>query len=72
MSATTTKTTPLIKPRDIVETPSGRLAKVREVLPANERRVEFLDAQGGEAEFRVCHLKLVHVASHRPWKERKL
>lgn len=36
-----------IKPRDIVRTPSGRTAKVIEILPRGFRLLEYLDDHEG-------------------------
>lgn len=48
------------------------MAKVKELLPAGERRVEFLDAAGGIADFKTCHLTLVHEAQFKAWKDHTL
>lgn len=60
------------KPRDIVTTPSGRMAKVTEILPGGERRVKFLDQPDEVADFKICHLTLITEGKIRPWTEHKL
>jgi hypothetical protein len=70
--ATTKITPPDFKPKDLVTTPTGRLAKILEVLPYSERLVEFLEGERGEAVFRICQLKMFQAAKVRPWKEHTL
>jgi len=59
------------KPRDIVTTPSGRMAKVTEILRGGERRVKFFD-NDEVADFKVCHLTLMSEGKVQPWRERTL
>lgn len=72
MTAITKTTPPDFKPRDLVTTPTGRLAKILEVLPFSERVVEFLEGERGEATFRTTQLKMYHAAAVRPWKAHTL
>lgn len=51
----------MIKPRDIVRTPSGRTARVIEVLPAGRRLLEYLDDREG-VELHESMLYLVQSA----------
>lgn len=37
----------MIKPRDLVRTPSGRTARVIEVLPGGRRLLEYIDDREG-------------------------
>ena len=58
--------TAYIKPRDIVRTPSGRDARVIEVLPEGRRRLEYLDDYEG-VELPARLLYVVQAAPALPW-----
>ena len=58
---------PVFKPRDLVETPSGRVAKVLELNPDGSRRLRYTDGKREEVDLMPAHLRLVHEARVRPW-----
>ncbi len=58
-----------IKPRDLVRTPSGRTARVVDVLPGHRRLCQYEDnGQGVEILARL--LQVVASAPVLPWKKR--
>ena len=60
----------LAKPRDHVETPSGRIGIVTAVLTDGRREVKYLD---GDRTSVVLHTSLLRVrvnSTPRPWRER--
>lgn len=61
-----------LKPDDLVETPTGRMAKISEVNPGNRRTVVYLDDDGGSAVLPCSLLKLMLSAPVRPWKKHTL
>lgn len=49
-----------LQPGDVVLTPSGRPARVLEVIPARgEVRVEWVGTLAERADFRLCHLRRI-------------
>lgn len=48
------------KPGDLVETPTGRMARVVEVLPENRRALDYVDDAGGRVSLPMRLLNLVH------------
>jgi len=61
---------PLAKPRDTVETPTGRIGLVTAVLPGGRREVQYMDLDGGMVELRAGLLRVRQESKPRPWKER--
>ena len=59
--------TPPIKPRDLVRTPSGRTARVVDVLPGRMRLVEDL-ASGDRLELHERLLYVVQASPVLPWR----
>lgn len=59
-----------LKPGDLVRTPCGRLAQVRDLLRDGRRECRYLDLDGGEVELRPERLHLVRSAPVLPWKVR--
>lgn len=60
----------LIKPRDKVRTPGGRLAEVLAILPGHERDVRMDDGRREVVRFRESQLQLVAPATPKPWPVR--
>lgn len=59
-----------IKPGDLVRTPLGRTARVRELRADGKRELAYIDAEGGEVVLGERDLTLVVASEPRPWKER--
>ena len=57
----------VFKPRDLVETPSGRTAKVVELNADGSRKLRYTDGSREEVSLMPAHLRLVHEAKVRPW-----
>jgi len=72
MSAITKIAPPIIKPRDLVITPSGRLAKVLEILPHHMRLIQWLEGEPGHATLCVDDLRLWQEGKVRRWAEHVL
>jgi len=58
----------LIKPRDTVETPTGRVGMVMDVLPEHRREIQLRD--GGSVILKDALLKVLVSAIPRPWQEK--
>lgn len=56
----------IIKPGDLVETPSGRHAKVIEVEPGRNRLLQYCDNREGVV-LPAALLKVLRAAPVRPW-----
>lgn len=63
---------PLAKPRDTVETPTGRLGVVMAVAPEGRREVHYIDQQGGDVVLRASLLRVLVSARPVPWLKRVL
>lgn len=61
---------PIIKPDDIVRTPTGRLARCTALNPDGSRELEDL-ATGERFDLRVDKLYLVQSATPRVWPSRR-
>lgn len=59
----------LLKPRDKVRTPGGRLAEVLAILPGHERDVRMVDGNREVVRFRESQLELVAAATPKPWRQ---
>lgn len=62
---------PLFKPGDEVETPTGRRAKVTDLRADGKRDLEYLDADGGSVALEPEMLKLLKYGAVRPWPSRR-
>lgn len=60
----------IFKPRDLVKTPSGRLAEVTNIRADGKRDLEYKDADGGQVALAPSALELVKSATPRPWPSR--
>ncbi len=61
---------PIAKPRDTVETPSGRFGVVMAVVPDGRREVQYLDKDGGNVILKASLLRVVINAQPKPWGRR--
>ena len=60
----------LAKPRDIVETPLGRVGTVVSILFDGRREIHYLDKHGDTVALRADLLRVLVRATPRPWQEK--
>ncbi len=61
---------PIIKPGDLVETPTGRPAVVMAIRADGKRDCNYTDAESGQVALPARLLKLVKSCKPRPWPSR--
>lgn len=62
---------PIIKPGDVVRTPSGRTAEVDRLRPDGKRDLRYLDGDRAELVLPESLLKLVRSVPPRRWPSHK-
>lgn len=58
---------PIIKPGDLVQTPTGRPAVVMNIRSDGKRDCNYTDQEGGQVALATKDLKLVKSMKPRPW-----